>query len=86
VRGLREPETFDVLGFTRISAKQRDGRLMLLRQAAAKRMRAKLLEIKGQQVARDVLATRPSPRKQPTKGRPPSAPPTSECTKGLVPG
>jgi group II intron reverse transcriptase/maturase len=46
VKGLRKPETFDVLGFTHICAKQEDGRFILLRHTIAKRMRAKLLEIK----------------------------------------
>ena len=43
---MRKPETFDFLGFTHICAKQRDGRFILVRHTIARRMRAKLLEIK----------------------------------------
>jgi RNA-directed DNA polymerase len=46
VKGLRKPETFDFLGFTHICGKRPDGAFILLRQTIAKRMRAKLLEIK----------------------------------------
>ena len=46
VKGLGKPETFDFLGFTHISAKQREGRFILVRHTIAERMRAKLLEIK----------------------------------------
>jgi hypothetical protein len=46
VRGLGKPETFDFLGFTHICGTRRDGKLILVRQTIAKRMRAKLREIK----------------------------------------
>lgn len=45
-RGLGKPETFDFLGFTHICGKQKDGRFTLVRHTIAKRMRAKLVEIK----------------------------------------
>ena len=47
-RGLRKPETFDFLGFTHICAKTRNGRFQLRRITNAKRMRAKLHEVKDQ--------------------------------------
>ena len=46
VKGLGKPETFDFLGFTHICGTRRDGKFILLRQTIAKRMRAKLREIK----------------------------------------
>jgi group II intron reverse transcriptase/maturase len=46
VKGLGKPETFDFLGFTHICGKSQDGKFLLLRQTIAKRMRAKLREIK----------------------------------------
>ncbi len=46
VKGLRKPETFEFLGFTHICVKRSDAAFILLRQTIAKRMRAKLLEIK----------------------------------------
>jgi hypothetical protein len=45
-RGLGKPETFDFLGFTHICGKTKDGRFTLVRHTIAKRMRAKLAEIK----------------------------------------
>ncbi len=45
-RGEGKPETFDLLGFTHISAKDRNGNFALKRKTIAKRMRAKLQEIK----------------------------------------
>jgi len=45
-RGEAKPETFDFLGFTHICGKDRRGRFALRRRTIAKRMRAKLLEIK----------------------------------------
>ena len=45
-RGQGKPETFDFLGFTHICGKTRAGKFKLLRQTAAKKMRAKLQEIK----------------------------------------
>jgi group II intron reverse transcriptase/maturase len=45
-RGLGKPETFDFLGFTHICAKTRNGRFTLKRVTIAKRMRAKLRELK----------------------------------------
>ena len=45
-RGLGKPETFDFLGFTHICAKGKKGRFWVRRVTIAKRMRAKLREIK----------------------------------------
>ena len=45
-RGLKKPETFDFLGFTHICGKTRDGRFWLRRVTIAKRMRAKLKQVK----------------------------------------
>jgi hypothetical protein len=45
-RGLGKPETFDFLGFTHICGTSRKGRFQLKRITVAKRMRAKLREIK----------------------------------------
>ena len=48
-RGLGKPETFQFLGFTHICAKTRkSGRFKLRRITDSKRMRAKLLAIKGE--------------------------------------
>jgi RNA-directed DNA polymerase len=47
-RGLGKPETFDFLGFTHICAKSRNGRFWIRRITIAKRMRAKLKEVKDQ--------------------------------------
>jgi len=47
-RGEGKPETFDFLGFTHISGKDRNGEFAVKRKTVAKRMRAKLLEIKQQ--------------------------------------
>ncbi|HKS46176.1 MAG TPA: group II intron reverse transcriptase/maturase [Amycolatopsis sp.] len=47
-RGLGKPETFDFLGFTHICGKTRNGRFWLKRVTIAKRMRAKLAEVKDQ--------------------------------------
>ena len=47
-RGEGKPETFDFLGFTHISGKDRNGSYALKRQTVNKRMRAKLLEVKQQ--------------------------------------
>ena len=47
-RGEGKPETFDFLGFTHISGKDRNGSYALKRKTVSKRMRAKLLEIKQQ--------------------------------------
>jgi RNA-directed DNA polymerase len=47
-RGEGKPETFDFLGFTHISGKDRKGSYSLRRKSINKRMRAKLLEIKQQ--------------------------------------
>jgi hypothetical protein len=46
--GLGKPETFSFLGFTHYCAKTRKGAFTIRRQSMAKRMRAKLLEIKAQ--------------------------------------
>jgi group II intron reverse transcriptase/maturase len=45
-RGEGKPETFDFLGFSHICGKDRRGKFALKRKSIAKRMRAKLLEIK----------------------------------------
>ena len=45
-RGAGKPETFDFLGFTHICATNRAGRFWIKRITIAKRMRAKLAEIK----------------------------------------
>jgi RNA-directed DNA polymerase len=47
-RGLGKPETFDFLGFTHICTKSRKGRFWVKRITIAKRMRAKLREVKDQ--------------------------------------
>lgn len=47
-RGLGKPETFDFLGFTHISGRTRKGRFTVKRITIAKRMRAKLAQIKDQ--------------------------------------
>jgi len=47
-RGEGKPETFDFLGFTHISGKDRNGSYALRRKTINRRMRAKLLEIKQQ--------------------------------------
>ena len=45
-RGERKPETFDYLGFTHICGKTRRGKFIVLRRPVARRMRAKLRQIK----------------------------------------
>jgi group II intron reverse transcriptase/maturase len=45
-RGEGKPETFDFLGFTHISGKNRNGTFMVRRKTIGKRMRAKLRELK----------------------------------------
>ena len=47
-RGLGKPETFGFLGFTHICAKSRNGRFWVKRITIAKRLRAKLREVKDQ--------------------------------------
>jgi len=47
-RGEGKPETFDFLGFTHFSGKDRNGSYAVKRKTVSKRMRAKLLEIKQQ--------------------------------------
>jgi hypothetical protein len=47
-RGFGKPETFDFLGFTHICGKGRSGQFWLRRTTIAKRMRAKLAEVKDQ--------------------------------------
>jgi RNA-directed DNA polymerase len=42
---LGKPETFDLLGFTHICAKSRNGRFWVKRVTVSKRMRAKLKEV-----------------------------------------
>ena len=52
-RGLGKPETFQFLGFTHICAKTRkSGRFKLKRITDSKRMRAKLLAVKGEMARR----------------------------------
>ena len=51
-RGLGKPETFDFLGFTHISGTTRSGRFMVKRVTIAKRMRAKLKEVKTELMRR----------------------------------
>ncbi len=46
--GEGKPETFDFLGFTHISGKDRNGSYAVKRKTVSKRMRAKLLELKQQ--------------------------------------
>ena len=46
-RGEGKPETFDFLGFTHISGKNRLGRFTVRRKTIRKRMRAKLRDIKS---------------------------------------
>src|ERR671910_830297 len=46
--GLGKPETFSFLGFTHYCGKTRKGAFTIKRQSMAKRLRAKLLEIKAQ--------------------------------------
>jgi len=46
-RGLGKPETFDFLGFTHISGRDRKGRYQLRRRTIQKRMRAKLREVRA---------------------------------------
>ena len=45
-RGIGKPETFDYLGFTHYCGKTKNGRFWLRRKTIAKRMRAKLAEVK----------------------------------------
>ncbi len=47
-KGEGKPETFDFLGFTHISGKNRNGHFTVKRRTIRKRLRAKLLEIKQQ--------------------------------------
>jgi len=47
-RGLGKPETFDFLGFTHFCGETQHGRFWLRRVTIAKRMRAKLREVKDQ--------------------------------------
>jgi group II intron reverse transcriptase/maturase len=47
-RGEGKPETFDFLGFTHISGKDRNGKFVVKRKTISKRMRAKLLDLKQQ--------------------------------------
>ncbi len=47
-RGLGKPETFDFLGFTHMCGRSRSGRFQLKRITIARRMRAKLAEVKAQ--------------------------------------
>jgi RNA-directed DNA polymerase len=51
-RGLGKPETFDFLGFTHCCANTKNGRFLLKRITIAKRMRAKLREVKDELMRR----------------------------------
>ena len=51
-RGLGKPETFDFLGFTHICGKTRSGGFQVKRTTIAKRMRAKLKEVKTELMRR----------------------------------
>src|SRR5215471_7648842 len=51
-RSLGKPETFDFLGFTHICGKTRTGRFIVKRITIAKRMRAKLKEVKTELMRR----------------------------------
>jgi RNA-directed DNA polymerase len=51
-RGEGKPETFDFLGFSHICGKDRRGKFALKRKTIAKRMRAKLQEIKQEQTGK----------------------------------
>jgi len=46
--GKGKPETFDFLGFTHVCGKTRKGKFIVHRHTVRKRMRAKLLELKGE--------------------------------------
>jgi RNA-directed DNA polymerase len=45
-RGAGKPETFDFLGFTHICGHRKDNRFIILRKTIAKRLRAKLKEVR----------------------------------------
>jgi RNA-directed DNA polymerase len=47
-RGEGKPETFDFLGFTHISGKDRNGSYAVKRKTVGQRLRAKVLEVKHQ--------------------------------------
>ena len=50
---MGKPETFNFLGFTHICAKKRDGKnFTVLRQTIAKRLQAKLAEVKAELIRR----------------------------------
>ena len=52
-RGQRKPESFDFLGFTHVCGKNsKNGRFLVRRQTSAKRLRAKLQQLKQTLVAR----------------------------------
>ena len=51
-RGEGKPETFSFLGFTHICGTTRAGKFQVMRQTVAKRMRAKLRELKDELRAR----------------------------------
>ena len=46
-RGQRKPETFNLLGFTHMCSKTRNGRFMLKRITAARRMRAQVVRFRA---------------------------------------
>jgi hypothetical protein len=45
--GEGKPETFDFLGFTHICGRSRTGSFVLVRRTSARRMRARLKDLKG---------------------------------------
>jgi RNA-directed DNA polymerase len=55
-RGMRRPETFNFLGFTHSCGEARSGRYLLMRQTIAKRMRARIGELKGEIMRRRHLS------------------------------
>ncbi len=51
-RGQRKPETFEFLGFTHICGEKSNGKFLIMRHTSAKRMRAKLKELKQELMRR----------------------------------
>ena len=51
-QGRGKPKTFDFLGFTHICSKTRKGTFTVLRHTISKRIRAKLMELKGKLIRR----------------------------------
>jgi group II intron reverse transcriptase/maturase len=55
-QGMGRPETFNFLGFTHCCGKARSGRYLLIRHTIAKRMRARLVELKREIMRRRHLS------------------------------